>query len=235
MSKFIRYLRPWVSLEECLWDSFSSLHIDPDYGRDITSFLEPLRIKDRATYEHSIRVGLMARAIGRFMHLDAKALFYAGVLHDIGKAQTDPRTLSKTSGWTEADMQEIMAHVMDGYRLLRGRFDFSAEVILWHHQFKLKRYPIEMPQPLHDYSRGTRVMIPWFGRMLALADDYDAMHRVNDKFKPEAGSIGETIKRRMLESNPDQRVLVLELYVGDIFTTRTYDAPKPAEPATITA
>ena len=162
------------------------------------------------------------------MHLDEKAALYAGLLHDLGKAQTNPATLKKTSGWTEEDAQEIRSHVMDGYRMIRGHFDFSAEVILWHHRFQPNSYPGETPIPLHDYSQGTKVMIPLFGRILALADHFDALHRVNSKFVKDEQPVGDMIKKQMFGHNPDQRVLIEELYKAGILTTLTFnESPKP--------
>ncbi len=227
MSSFIPYLDPSVPITTRLQAVTVDLGILPNLGV-LVKFVDILRLKDEATYEHSARVAILGRHIAKFMHLDPKVLFYAGLLHDLGKAQTRRETLQKTSGWTTADSAEIMAHVMDGYRLIRGHFDFSAEVILWHHRFQSNSYPMDLPIPLHDYSQGTKVMIPFFGRMLALADSFDALHRVNDKHTPADGPVGEWIKTKMLEHNPDQRVLIQELYNASIFTTYTY-APSGAK------
>lgn len=218
MAKFLQYLDPTVSLETRLLEALSELNILLGYREKIMVFLNPLAIKDPATYEHSIRVGLLARRIGKFIHMDEKALFYAGVLHDVGKAQTDLRTLQKTSGWTEADTKEIQRHVMDGYRLIRQVFDFSAEIILWHHRYQWAGYPKKLPPHLHKFCLGTETMIALYGRILAIADCYDALHRVNDKHgdKPLTG---EDIKRKMFEYNPDQKALLNELYEAGILTT----------------
>jgi putative nucleotidyltransferase with HDIG domain len=224
-SKFVTYLDPAVPLKTRLEIAYGELQISAAQIEQIHIFTGVLELKDKATYEHSVRVALLARQIARFMHLDQTALLYAGLLHDVGKAQTNPATLKKTIGWTAEDTAEVMKHVMDGYRLIRGTFDFSAEVILWHHRFQPNSYPQESPEPLHEYSTGTKVLIPFFGRALALADQFDALHRVNDKFSEgsSSGSIGEIIKERMLEHNVDQRSLILELYEEGIFTTETWD------------
>lgn len=220
MSKFLQYLEsPVISIEARLQDAFDGLQIGSSFRGHICGFLNPLAIKDRATYEHCIRVGLLARSIGDFIHMDEKALFYAGVLHDVGKAQTDLRTLQKTEGWTDADAKEIKRHVMDGYRLIRQVFDFSAEIILWHHRFQWAGYPKKLPHPLHKYSLGTKAMIALYGRILAIADCYDALHRVNDKFGTVQALTGEDIKEKMFQFNPDQRVLLNELYEANILTT----------------
>ncbi|MDB5194365.1 MAG: metal dependent phosphohydrolase [Parcubacteria group bacterium] len=199
---------------------FHLLDMSREQRRALLAFLLPLELKDRETYEHSVRVAILGYSIGEFMRLDPKALFYAGLLHDIGKIQTDPKTLQKTEGWTPADTEEIKSHVIDGYKLLRGYFDFSAEVILHHHTFQRAPYPDVLPEPLHDYGRGTKAFISFYGRMLALADHFDALHRVNDRSGVKRALSGDEIAARMITENPDQASLVRILYSAKIFRKR---------------
>lgn len=209
------------SKEECLLDeAFKDLKIAEDWQASLLAFLAPLKEKGEVGqyhYLHSIRVALTAKAIGEFMGVDSKALFYAGLLHDVGKALTNPKTLGQTSCWTAEDAKEIQGHVIDGFRLLRGRFDFSASILLWHHEFQRNAYPLELPKPLHPFSKGTEVTIAIYGRLLAIADTYDAMHRVNS----ETGGMRLTdpeIKVNMLKSHPDQKVLIENLYKAGVLT-----------------
>lgn len=222
MTTYAQYLDPAISLEDRLQMAFEDLHLEAEQRDGITAFMGPLRVKEKSTYGHCIRVGLQARRIAEYMLLDHRALLYAGLLHDVGKAQTPLSTLTKTEGWTPADTATIRAHVMDGYRLLRDHFDFSADIMVWHHQFQAAGYPRHIPPPLHGYSTGTRVTIAFYGRLLALADCYDALHRINDKHGDKHVPTGEEIKGRMLSMNPDQRVLVTKLYEADVFTTHLF-------------
>lgn len=215
---FLNYLDLEPDLETRVDQRVVELGIDPDAYAAIKAFMHLLKIKDRATYDHSLRVGLLASRLGEFMHLDPKPMCYGGLLHDIGKAQTRRATLQKTDGWTAEDAAELKNHVGDGHRLLRDHFDFTAEVIAWHHWFQPNRYPDQIPESLHDYSEGTRVMIPLFGRLLSLCDVFDALHRVNSRCEGKPYS-GEQIREIFLTHNPDQRQLILEAYKAGIFTT----------------
>ena len=226
MKRFLHYLDAYPSLETRVSWRANELCLKGGDLTDVMIFLQPLKMKDRETYDHSLRVGLLASAMGAFMHLDAKALLFAGLLHDVGKAQTKLATLQKTSGWTDTDTKEVERHVIDGHRMLRDRFDFSAEVILWHHRFQPKSYPRSSNQPLHDYSTGTKVMIPLFGRILSLCDCYDALHRVNEKYGVAQLS-GAQIKTILISGNEDQRHLIDEAYVTGIFTTVLIDREEP--------
>jgi putative nucleotidyltransferase with HDIG domain len=166
-------------------------------------------------YFHSLRVGHLAQQIAACTFHDEKALLLAGTLHDVGKTHIPISVLTKTSAWTEADATTMEAHVPLGYEMLRGIFDFSAEILLWHHKFQRNGYPKILPPPLHEYSDATKVLIVEHGRLLAIADVYDALHRSNDKF---GGALtGTKIRELMFELNPDRTTLVSHLYNAGVF------------------
>lgn len=196
------------------------LGVSPEHQAQILEFLEPLRNADkeavRAHYAHSLRVGMKAKEIADFTHHDPKPLFFAGTLHDVGKCQIPPEILGKVRDWTQADALVMEQHVLAGYETLRGTFDLSAEIMLWHHRFQKNGYPEVLPEHLHPYSDSTKVLIVEYGRLLALADVYDALHRLNEKF---GGKIsGARIRELMFELNPDRTILIDRLYQTGILT-----------------
>ena len=188
-------------------ETMDELKISEKIKASIRGLLAALKQKSEFTYAHSLRVGLLARRIGRFMHLDEKALFFTGVFHDLGKSLIPLSTLHKTVGWTPEDSKIMESHVMDSHRLLRDKFDFLADIVLWHHRFQKNIYPVELPPYLHEYSEGTKVLIQEYGRILAIADVYDALHRKNNKFEE-----GKELREKMFEFNSDRKELVEELY-----------------------
>ena len=109
-------------------------------------------------------------------------------------------------------------HVLDGYKMLRDRFDFTAEIILWHHRFQQDGYPAALPPLLHDYCKETGSKIPLYGRILSIADCFDALHRANDKFGGGKPLSEREIKRRMRAQNPDLRPLIDKLYAAGVFS-----------------
>jgi len=225
-SECSRCHRP-TEFEVCLWcrkfndlpgqlqTTLDRLEVEKEDQVAIRGFLGPIQVKEgpeTPTYAHSLRVGLTASAIAEFMGFDGRALLFAGLMHDIGKALTLLSTLGKTKGWTAEDSKEMECHVGDSYRMVRGKFDFSAQVLIWHHQFQQNAYPKELPPPLHAYSKGTEVTIAMYGRLLALADTYDALHRVNFQDGRVTARTDEEIRTLMRDRNPDQAVLVGNLY-----------------------
>lgn len=199
-------------LEAEFEDTMEELRLNEEVRISAKVFLAVLKQKSEQTYAHSLRVGLLARRIARFMHLDEKALFFAGIFHDLGKIEIPLTVLHKVIDWTEKDATIMEDHVLASYRILRDKFNFSGDIILWHHRFQPNPYPAELPLTLQEYSSGTRVLIQEYGRILAIADFYDALHRKNNKVEEGRVLTGEEIRQKMLESNFDRKDLIEELY-----------------------
>ncbi|MFA6252656.1 MAG: HD domain-containing protein [Patescibacteria group bacterium] len=217
--EFVDYFDTSVSLEDRVQTDLDELQVAPNKREAIHKYLDLIKDKHQSSYEHSLRVGLIARQIAKFMGIDEKVLLYAGLLHDVGKTMVPASTLLKTEGWTPEDTANVQAHVESGYKLLRDKFDFTAEVILRHHRFQTRPYPEELPKSLHEYSEDTKTLINEYGRILAMADVYDALHRINDKHGVKRALNGEEIHEQMLSLNPDRTELVEKLYAAGVFTT----------------
>ncbi len=205
-------------LEVQFHTSATTLNILPEVQIRILSCLAPLKGGGDAVrehYMHSLRVGELAKLIADFVHLEPKIAFIAGTLHDVGKCTIPFDILGKTANWTAADALVMQEHVIAGYEILKGQFDLSADIILWHHRFQADGYPEKIPPLLHRYTNIDSSEIVKYGRLLALADVYDAVHRRNDR---HGGLVNtETKQALMLAYHSEQQALVLELYDAGIF------------------
>jgi len=174
-------------LESIVDKSFSQLGVTVENRESVESFLKVIELKDLATYLHSLRTGLLATAIAESLDKSPKPMFYAGLLHDIGKITIDNGTLSKVDYFDKMDLVKMKAHVMNGYNILKGIHDFSAEILLWHHYFKPHDpYPTdaEMKELQSDLPEQLKKRSKEYGLMLAFADVYDAMlTRKNSKYE----------------------------------------------------
>ncbi len=224
-NEYALYLAPEVSAAERFRIAAEDYGVRSADLAGMEALLAPLREKHPPTYEHCLRVGLLAGRIGQFLREDARAPFMAGCLHDIGKANVPVHLLQKTEGWTTDDSRAMEPHVLRGYELARGRFDFSADILVHHHRFQPHGYPAEVPAHLHQYSHGTQTKIEYFGRIVALADVYDALHRINARHGEKRAPRGEEIRDLMGRYNPDQRLLIDRLYQAGIFSTFLCGAP----------
>lgn len=156
----------------------------------IFDYLMVLNDKDPATCQHSMRVAVLAGAIARTAAIPGitpKVLLWAGALHDIGKVAIPLETLAKTAKFTKKDMKAMEPHVILGWTMLDKLHDFTAAIIVRHHQYGPKPYPVKLPA-LPEWLEPKKEFIDSAARILALADYYDAlMNRRNDKNKKGKG------------------------------------------------
>lgn len=123
-------------------------------------------------YSHSVNVCMLSMAFGQFLELPEMkiaTLGTAGLLHDVGMAKLEKRSLRKTSGLTEAEFQEVKQHPRLGYEMLNPVSSVSHEVlqvVLNHHE----------NADGSGYPHGLdAVHTPYLARIVRVVDAYDAM------------------------------------------------------------
>lgn len=207
------------SLHEAWLAQASHLAVSGSHLANMEGFLSDMEEHHRATYEHSMRVGLLAPQIGAIVpeleDLSPKALFYAGTMHDWGKLKTPQELLDKTSVWTQEDAEALRAHPVDSYEaLIKEGMALTAGVVIRHHRFQPNPYPEALPEADPHLPEHLVRLQPILGRVIALADFYDASHRKNS-----AGNMtAEQIKAKVYQANPDINDLIDRLYAERIFS-----------------
>ena len=131
---------------------------------------ETLDLRDVATARHSETVGRYAERIADELGLapdQVERMRVAGVLHDIGKLGISDAVLLKPGGLELSEWEEIRRHPEMGARILEhaNLRDVATWVLAHHERIDGRGYP-------HGLS-GER--IPLEGRILAVADAYEAM------------------------------------------------------------
>jgi putative two-component system response regulator len=95
--------------------------------------------RDSYTFLHQQRVAHLAKNIAlclNFSHEDAEGLYFAGLLHDIGKIAVPGEILCKTSKLNSDEMGIVKRHCESGYKVLKN-IEFSwpiALAALQHHE-----------------------------------------------------------------------------------------------------
>ncbi len=144
------------------------------------------------TYLHCVNVGILAVSIGIKLNLNRDNLIYlgtAGILHDIGKKYIPIEILDKQGKLSKEEYDLIKRHPVQGFEILVDAMELSSVTrvgVLEHHE----RYDGS------GYPRGLKGdQITIFGRILAVADTYDAM--TSDRAYRNAFSASETVEYLM--------------------------------------
>ena len=128
--------------------------------------------KDTYTQGHSTRVAAYVREMAKRMGLDEQEqlnMYYAGLMHDIGKLTIADDVLNKTSRLSSEEWSLIQQHTTNGASLLKN-FIILPEIndaVLYHHE----RY-----DGTGYMNRLSGKSIPLVARMVGIADAYDAMN-----------------------------------------------------------
>ena len=137
----------------------------------ITALINLLEIHDPYTKGHSINVANYAVKIAEEMGLEEEtisSIFWAGMVHDVGKILVPATILVKPSALTEDEFDLIQNHPIWGANVL-GIFDALEDVSLYvrhhHERWDGKGYPDQLEKEA----------IPLPSRILNLADAFDAM------------------------------------------------------------
>lgn len=127
--------------------------------------------KDKYTHGHSTRVATLSRQIAEaagFSKDYCAQIYYAALLHDIGKIGIPDDIINKDGPLTTEEFEMIKSHPTMGYHILSG---IKASPVLgigahYHHErYDGTGYP--------DGLRGEEIPEP--ARIIAVADAYDAM------------------------------------------------------------
>lgn len=148
---------------------------DPDEAGTLTvtvrSLIAAIEAKDPYTRGHSVRVHLMSRALGASVGIDrekARDLYWASLLHDIGKIGVPDRILKKPGKLTEEESRVMREHPVRGDLMLSPLAWLArARKGIRHHHERVDGlgYP--------DGLRGDD--IPLIARIIAVADTFDAV------------------------------------------------------------
>lgn len=156
----------------CLGRIAAMLREDPKQAlRDLRKVGAEIDMKVPYRDGHSLRVTDYCLKIAEelmFTEEEEVVLEVAALLHDFGKIGIDEQVLLKPRKLTEQEKNEVTMHVMRGYYMLAGFGELieALKGIKSHHEF----------YDGSGYPEGlVKSEIPLIGRIIAVADAYDAM------------------------------------------------------------
>lgn len=166
----------------------------------LSSLANVIDAKDHYTNGHSFRVAAYARALAAELGLSAQEceqIYFAGLIHDVGKIGISERILTKPGKLTEEEYRAIQAHSDLGGNILKGirQFKIFEQVARSHHErYDGTGYP--------DKLGGEDIPFP--ARIVAVCDTYDAMtsDRSYRKALSDEAAIRELIRCKGTQFDP---------------------------------
>ena len=179
----------------------------------IRSLASTIDAKDRYTSGHSQRVAEYSLKIAQRMgksEEDQRAIYHAGLLHDVGKIRVPKDIINKPGKLSEGEFDSIRIHTVSGYHILHGIHDDSriAYGAKYHHE----RYDgAGYPNGLSGDD------IPEVARIIAVADAYDAMtsDRSYRKAIPQEVVRSEILHGRSTQFDPVIADIMLQIIDED--------------------
>lgn len=175
--------------------------LEQAYEDTLVVLANAIELRDHYTVGHTWRVTHFAMAIARELGWDEekiKEVRMGGVMHDVGKIAVDNAILSKAGPLTEEEFAKMKVHPERGADLLRDVRVLQPLIpyCLYHHErWDGKGYPYGL--------KGED--IPIEGRLVAVADTFDAMTSTRPYRKGLSPEIAfkEIIKGRGVQFDPD--------------------------------
>ena len=141
------------------------------FEQTATAFVNAIDAKDEYSRGHSTRVAKYAKMIAEGADKseeECEKIYFAALLHDVGKLEIPENILLKKGKLSEAEYEVIKAHSKLGEEILSSIVDYpylSIAAKHHHERYDGKGYP--------DKLKGDD--IPEIARIIAVADAYDAM------------------------------------------------------------
>ncbi len=141
------------------------------FYKTIRAISNALDTKDSYTNGHSLRVTLYSMILSKELHFDdayMEDIEIAGLLHDIGKIAMPKSILCKNGRLTDDEFLVMKSHPVRGEKIVINikKLQVISEWVKAHHEkWDGSGYP--------DGLKGEE--IPLAGRIIAIADTYDAM------------------------------------------------------------
>lgn len=141
------------------------------YLNTIRALAYTIDAKDRYTSGHSQRVADYSLAIAKRMgksDKEQKIIYYAGLLHDVGKIRVPEDVINKAGKLTDEEFNQIKIHPISGFHILKDIYEdkeLSFGAKFHHERYDGKGYPNGL----------SGENIPEIARIIGVADAYDAM------------------------------------------------------------
>lgn len=199
--------------EEHMYNS-KLLNRKSSHNAILSSIMATMYARSHETEEHSNRIAVLCKMIGKRLNLPEKSLNdleLLAMLHDIGKVGIDDQILNKPGPLNEEEWAHMKKHPEIGYRIAMSSAELEpiADYILYHHE----RWDGT------GYPRGLKgEAIPLLSRIMAVADAFDAMTE-DRTYRPgmtKEAAIAEIKKNAGSQFDPNIAQIFIEMDLDQV-------------------
>jgi response regulator RpfG family c-di-GMP phosphodiesterase len=196
----------------------ANVSLEENFKQTIIGFAHALEESDRYTRGHSERVALYARLVAIGLHMsgpEIDTVVKVGLMHDVGKIGVRNDKLNKPGKLTPEELAMFRSHPAKGKRILEP-IPFMRDIVpgcYCHHEaWDGSGYPQGL---MGDH-------IPLIGRIVAIADAYDAMtsDRAYRKALPHEIACGELERCTGSQFDPE----IVPIFLAQIEEFRRIEA-----------
>jgi len=197
------------------------LDYDPKSGLAQTAlfFLALSEVNHKSTKNHVENVALLAEATAIKLKKDAKAAFFAGLLHDVGKLLLPP-SLFDGHNITPEEYALVKDHAQNGFKALMHLHMFTALCAGFHHNLYKAGYGVSMDDLPAKWSPATVKKVLDVSTIVSICDFVEAFTSRATKIL-DGSDKAPDLKGMLYAKYPDDQNIVdvvLSLYKKIIIT-----------------
>jgi hypothetical protein len=170
-------------------------------------FLNLCKVKHPDVRNHVERVSLLSEAVAKRFGKDAKAAFFAGLLHDVGKLLL-PYSLFDGHNISAEEYDLVKKHAMDGFLAIKDMHHFTALCAGLHHSLSQKGYGLTTADFPLSWSPATIKKVLEISTFVSVADFIDAFTHRTTKIKDGSDSKTSDLAGMLKGKYPDDHLAI---------------------------
>jgi len=185
------------------------LSYQPKGGLDTSSnlFLHMAGVRHADVRDHCERVALLAETVATKLEMDAKAAFFAGLLHDIGKVML-PADLFDGHNISVEEYSRVKEHAYDGFLALKDMHLFTALCCGAHHAMYKAGYGVKQEDFPKDWGIGSIKKVLEISAIVSVCDFIDAFTHRKTEIKDGSDKGGSDLASMLESKYPDDLIIV---------------------------
>jgi putative nucleotidyltransferase with HDIG domain len=157
--------------------------------------------------DHKERVAILAEEVAKKLKKDAKAAFFAALLHDTGKL-TEPGPLFDGHNISAEEYAQVKQHVKEGFAALKDHHLFTAFCAGFHHAMFYGGYGLTAKDLPGHWHMGTVKKVLEISAIISICDFIDAFTHRTTTIKDGSDQKAPDLKSMLYEKYPEDQMII---------------------------